>query len=88
VDDRRGPECPLEMLAAHLVAHRLDVDLNGRGLLVRDQGTGVVADLVTCWRRVDDSGAPPGGQRGPEFHAQVGGLPTLICPASSTNRAW
>ncbi|REE97142.1 hypothetical protein [Thermomonospora umbrina] len=54
--DRRVPEARLAALAAHLKAHRLDVELNGRGLLVRDPGTSAESGLITCRRRTDDGG--------------------------------
>lgn len=55
--DRTTAEARLAALAAYLTAHGLDVDPGGRGLLVREQGTGVVVGLVTCRRRTDDAGA-------------------------------
>ncbi|REE96982.1 hypothetical protein [Thermomonospora umbrina] len=54
--DRTTPEARLAALAAHLKAHRLDVDLTGRGLLVHDPHSGTTSDPVTCRSRADDAG--------------------------------
>ncbi|ACZ00407.1 hypothetical protein [Thermomonospora curvata] len=56
MNDRRMPQDRLAALAAHLAAHRMEVDLSDRGLLVRDQGTGTVVALVVCRRRAEDAG--------------------------------
>ncbi|MFD0685918.1 hypothetical protein [Actinomadura fibrosa] len=54
----------LAALAAHLAAHRLDVDLTGRGLRVSDprapgccEHAREAADTITCRARAEDDGA-------------------------------